>query len=305
MFRVKQVSEAWQTQEERGSRGLIRFIVWVALRLGHSAGRSLLIPICLYFLIFSIQARRASAGYLRRVLGRAPTFIELFRHYHCFASTLLDRPYFLTGRFAPYDIRVHGEEVISVIHGSGRGGVLLGAHIGSFEVLRCFANTRGWLDLRVMMEMDVSRRTDAILHELNPSYAEHVISLGRPDSAIRAYDCIADGAFVGILADRNTRSGKYVTVPFLGQEAMFPKGPMMLAAAAKCPVVAVFGIYRGNRRYDIYFEQLCEEVPDDYRTNPDTIPALVTDFAGLMEMRCKDAPYNWFNFFDFWKENEK
>lgn len=299
------MSEAWQTQEERGSRGLIRFVIWIALHVGHSAGRLLVFPICLYFLTFSVRARRASADYLRRVLGRAPGVADLFRHYHCFASTLLDRPYFVTGRFASYDIRLHGEEAILAVHRTGRGGVLMGAHIGSFEVLRCLASRCEWLDLKVMMDVDVSRHTDAIVHDLNPSYSKNIIALGRPDSVIRAYESISDGGFVGILADRNARGGKYVTVPFLGQEAVFPKGPMMLAAAAKCPVVAVFGIYRGKRRYDIYFEQFCERVPDDYRSNPDTIQTLVADFARLMEARCKEAPYNWFNFFEFWNGNEK
>jgi predicted LPLAT superfamily acyltransferase len=299
------VSDAWQTQEERGSSGLIRFVIWVALHVGHSAGRFLLIPICLYFLTFSIRARRASADYLRRVLGRAPGVADLFRHYHCFASTLLDRLFFLAGRSASYDIRLHGEEVMLAVQRSGRGGIMMGAHIGSFEVLRCLAGMREWLDLKVMMDMDVSRRTDTILHDLDPSYSNHIIALGRPDSVIRAYEYIANGGFVGILADRDTRGGKQVSVPFLGQEALFPKGPMMLAAAAKCPVIAVFGIYRGGRRYDIYFERLRDNAPDDYRKNPDTITTLVADFARLMEARCRDAPYNWFNFFDFWKGNEK
>jgi predicted LPLAT superfamily acyltransferase len=299
------VREAWQVQEERGSRGLIRFVIWIALHVGHTAGHFLVFPICLYFLTFSVRARRASADYLRRVLGRAPGVADLYRHYHCFAMTLLDRPYFVTGQFASYDIRVHGEDVMLAIHRSGRGGVVMGAHIGSFEVLRSFASTCEWLDLKVMMDMDVSRHTDAIVHDLNPSYAKNIIALGRPDSVIRAYESIADGGFVGILADRNARGGKYVTVPFMGQDAVFPKGPMMLAAAAKCPVVTVFGIYRGGRRYDIYFEKLCDLVPGDYRGNPDTIQALVADFAGLVEARCREAPYNWFNFFEFWKGNEK
>ena len=145
------MSEAWKNQEERGSTGLIRLIIWIALRGGHPIGRLLLFPICLYFIIFSVNARRASADYLRRILGRAPGIVDLFRHYHCFAATLLDRPYFLTGRFASYDIRVHGEEVMEAINRSGRGGILMGAHIGSFEILRCLATTRQWLDLKVMM----------------------------------------------------------------------------------------------------------------------------------------------------------
>ena len=298
------MSDAWQTQEERGSSGLVRLIAWIALNIGHSAGHLLLYPISLYFLIFSVRARRASAEYLRRVLGRAPGIVDLFRHYFCFASTILDRAYFLMGRFAPYDIRIHGEEVLENIHRKGQGGILMGSHIGSFEVLRCLASGRDWLDLKVMMYPENSQRIGQIIHELNPKYTEDIIALGQPSSVMRAYECIAAGGFVGILADRNTKGGKHVTIPFLGRDADFPLGPMMLAAVAKCPVVTFFAIYRGGRRYDIYFEELCGQAPENYRADPAALTALVTKFAGLMEVRCREAPYNWFNFFEFWKGDE-
>lgn len=299
------MGEVWQAQEERGSTVLVRLIAWIALKVGYGAGRMLLYPICLYFLVFSVKARKASADYLRRVLARAPGLRDLFRHYFCFAATILDRPYFLTGRFDTYDIRVHGEDVLQALVDSGRGGILMGAHIGSYEVLRCLAHRRGDIDLKVMMHTETTQRIGRILNELNPEYANHVIGLGRPDSVIRAYDCVSRGGFVGILADRNTKGEKCISVPFLGDEAVFPMGPMMLAGAAKCPVIAFFPIYRGGRRYDIYFKGLCDAVPSDYRRNPEALQALVAKFAGLMEARCRDAPYNWFNFFDFWKGNEK
>lgn len=298
------MSDTWQTQQERGSSTLVRLIAWIALNIGHAAGHVLLYPICFYFLVFSVQARRSSARYLRRALGRRPNFTDMFRHYFCFAATILDRPYFLTGRFAPYDIRIHGEEVLKDIYQSGQGGILMGAHIGSFEVLRCLAGGRDWLNLKVMMYPENSRRIGKILHELNPDYTKNIIALGQPNSVMRAHETIAAGGFVGILADRNSRGGKQVTIPFLGQDAEFPLGPMMLAAVAKCPVVTFFAIYRGGRRYDIYFEELCERAPGNYRADPDALALLVAKFAGRMEARCLDAPYNWFNFFEFWKSDE-
>ncbi|MDQ3960739.1 MAG: acyl-CoA synthetase, partial [Pseudomonadota bacterium] len=61
----------WLTQRERGSRFTMRLISWITLSLGYTAGRILLYPICLYFLIaFSGGARRASRDFLRRVLRR-------------------------------------------------------------------------------------------------------------------------------------------------------------------------------------------------------------------------------------------
>lgn len=299
------MGEVWQAQEERGSTALMRLIAWIALKVGYGAGRVLLYPICLYFLIFSVDARRASADYLHRALGQSPGLLDLFRHYFCFASTILDRPYFLTGRFGSYDIRIHGEEVLEGLVEARRGGILMGAHMGSFEVLRCLAHRRGDIDLKIMMHTETTQRIGRILNELNPKYANHVIALGRPDSVIRAHDCVSGGGFVGILADRNSKGEKYVSVPFLGTDAQFPLGPAMLAAVAQCPVIAFFPIYRGGRRYDIYFERLCERPPADYRRNPEALQALIAQYAGMMEERCRDAPYNWFNFYDFWKGNEK
>lgn len=295
------MAERWQAQGERGSGALMRLIAWIALNIGYRAGRILLYPICLYFLIFSIDARRASAGYLRRILGRRPRMADLFRHYFCFAATILDRPYFLTGRFESYDIQIHGEEALLRLVDRGQGGILMGAHIGSFEILRCLADRKAHIDLKVMMHRQTTQRINRILDELNPEHVGNVIELGRPDSVMRAYDVIAGGGFVGILADRNSKGEKCAAVPFLGDEAMFPLGPAMLAAVAQCPIVTFFAIYRGGRRYDIYFELLCDRAPADYRRKPESLTALVAGFAGKMEARCRDAPYNWFNFFEFWK----
>jgi predicted LPLAT superfamily acyltransferase len=296
------MSETWQTQAERGSGGMLRLIAWIALNLGYAAGHILLYPICLYFLAFSITARRSSAEYLRRALGREPGFRDLFRHYFVFASTILDRPYFLSGSFTRYDIRIHGKEGLENLARSGRGAVLLGAHIGSFDVLRCLADESALIDLKVMMYPENAKQISKILTEINPNYARNVIPLGQPNSIMEAYDYLASGGFVGILGDRNARGNKAVAIPFLGKKAEFPLGPMTLAAVAQCPVVTFFAIYRGHRRYDVYFEVLSERVPSDYRTNPDTLPALVASYAHRMEDRCREEPYNWFNFYPFWND---
>lgn len=294
------MSDAWLGQRERGSLFAIRLIAWIVLNVGYSAGRLLLYPICLYFVLFSVRARRASRDYLDRVLQRPSGMLDLFAHYHCFAATLLDRPYFLTGRFDGYDVRVHGLEIFDRVHASGSGGILMGAHVGSFEVLRSLAAQRDDVTVKVMMFPDNSQRIVSVIDELNPGLAAGVIPLGRPDSVIRARDSLARGEFVGILADRNSRGSKSLTVSFLGGEANFPTGPMMLAGAVDRPVILFFGIYRGRRRYDIYFEEFCSGGPGDLRRDPKRLEQFVRAYAARVEAHCRDAPRNWFNFFDFW-----
>src|SRR5260370_42210977 len=125
--------QEWTTRRERGAVARIRFIVWLALRLGRSAARMLLYPICAYFLIFSLRSRRASRDYLARVLGRKPGPADLFRHYHSFGASALDRVFLLNDQIDRFDIRVHGEEIVLDILRQGSGCILLGAHFGSFE----------------------------------------------------------------------------------------------------------------------------------------------------------------------------
>ena len=130
------MSLAWRQQQERGSRIGIRALAWVAQSLGRPAARALLYPICAYFVAGSWKASRAIARFRERALGHPAGWGDLFRHYHAFASTILDRFYFLRARFDLFDIQVHGLEMLDRELAKGRGCVLLGAHLGSFEVAR-------------------------------------------------------------------------------------------------------------------------------------------------------------------------
>ena len=94
----------WLEQRERSNRLACRCIVWVALRLGRAAARGLLFPICGYYLLFSPQARASILNFLSRVLARRIGWRDLFRHYYCFASTVLDRVYLLRRQYDLFDI---------------------------------------------------------------------------------------------------------------------------------------------------------------------------------------------------------
>ena len=127
---------AWKAQQELGNRRMIRLMAWIALSWGRPVARALLFPICLYYLCRSIAAQRTLRGYYVRALGRSPDWKELFHHYHCFASTILDRLYFLRGHFDQFAITIQGTDTLSQALASGRGCLLLGSHLGSFEVVR-------------------------------------------------------------------------------------------------------------------------------------------------------------------------
>jgi len=280
----------WVNRPERGSAQAIRFIAWVATSLGRPAARLLLYPICLYFLAFSAATRSASLEYLGKVLGRKAGLADAFRHYHCFAAVLLDRIFLLNGQFSRFDVRTHGEEIVDELLAAGKGCVLLGAHFGSFEILRCGGKTRG-LKVNMVMYEENARKTGSLMHAVNPDLQADIIALGRVDSILQVEAALARGECVGMLADRTLERTGTVACRFLGELARLPTGPLRIAAMLKRPVALMFGVYLGGNRYEIHIERFAEP----------TLEASMQRYAERLEHYCRRAPYNWFNFYDFWQ----
>ncbi len=294
------MARQWLARRERGSPLLIRLITWITLHLGRPVGRALLPPICLYFILFSGGTRRASRDYLRRVLGRTPRGIDLYRHYHTFAATLLDRVYLLAGRRDCFEIEVHGLEQLEATVARGRGCFLLGSHLGSFELLRVLGVEQLKVPLRVLMHQQTSQRINAILSALNPSLEETIIPVGGAGALLAVRDTVEQGGIIGILGDRLVEEDKQVRCDFLGAPATFPAGPLLVAGLLEAPVLLFFALYRGGRRYEIHFEPFAEQIP---LTRGDRLGALapwVERYAERLAERCREAPYNWFNFYEFW-----
>lgn len=291
----------WLSQKERSTVPIIRFIVWVALRLGRPAARALLYPICLYYVIFAPRRRALSAGYLAKVLGRKPGIGDVFRHFYVFASCLLDRVFLLADRGEELDIRVYGEEMVADILARGDGCFLLGSHLGSFDVVRAHGKKQPKLTVALAMYEGNALKINSVLSAIDPKHTLEVIPLGREDSMMKVKDRLDSGSFIGILADRSMVNEKQIRFSFLGEEAPFPTGPFRLAAVLRQPIVFMVGLYRGGRRYDIHFERLIDhsEMSGEQRT--DGVERAMRRYVERLQHHCLSAPYNWFNFYDFWK----
>ena len=294
------MSGGWLAQRERGSPAALRALVWVTLALGRRVGRAFLYPICAYFALFSRGTRRASADYLRRALGRPPRLAEVMRHYHTYASTIHDRVYLRAGRYDYFDVRLDAPPALLADLRTGRGCILLGSHLGSFEILRAAGLAEGAPPVNMLMRVEGGEKLTTVLDALAPAAAPRVIALGRPESLLRAQDCLERGEIVGILADRGLRDERECSCEFLGAPAHFPLGPLLLAGLLQAPVILAFGLYRGGRRYDVRLEPFAERIELDRRDREGSLRPWVERYAARLEHHCREAPYNWFNFYDFW-----
>jgi predicted LPLAT superfamily acyltransferase len=294
----------WARRSERSNSTLLRLMTWISLHLGRAPARLVLAGISLYFLAFAPAAKAASRAYLRRALGREPRFIDLFRHFHSFASTIHDRVFLLNGRFDLFQVEVRGEHVIKQVLAAGRGAFLMGAHMGSFEVVRAIGSRQPGLRVAMVMYEENARKLNAALAAINPAAVHDIIPLGQLDSMLRVQACLDEGMVLGVLGDRTLGDDPTLRLPFLGADAEFPVGPMRLAAMLGRPVLFMSGLYLGGNRYAIHFERLAD-FSDAERTSRDAgIRSAVAAYAACLERHCHTAPYNWFNFFDFWRAKD-
>ena len=286
----------WRRTPERSQRWVLRLMRAIALTLGRRAARLVLHPICAYFLAFAPRARRASAAYLARALGRRPTAAERYRHFHHFAATVLDRVYLLHERFELFDIALHGEPALGEAHAGG--ALLVGAHLGSFEALRALGRRAKGQRIAMVMYEDNARMLNETLAALSPAARQDVIALGRLDSMLRVRDFLDGGGIAGVLADRGLGGEDARAVPFLGAPARFPIGPWRMAAMLRRKVLFMAGLYLGGNRYALHFEPLA-----DFGAQPRPAPeAALEAYVALLERHCRSAPFNWFNFYDFWAD---
>ncbi len=300
---------AWATRREQGSLLALRLMAWIAVTLGRPVARLLLHPISLYYLLFAATPRRHSARYLGRALGRPATWRDLYRHIHTFASTVLDRVYFVRGQMHDFALQIHGDAGCDETLALRRGGFLLGAHLGSFESLHAAGKSFPGMRVTLVMYPDNARKIHNVLQAVAPDFKLVVIGIGNPGSTLAIRDALDDGNLVGLLGDRvlgaeSARSGT-IEIPFLGLPARFSDGPLRLAMLLRRRVIFMVGLYLGGKRYDVRFETMADFTapPTDPKARERLIQATLRDYVARLERLCREAPYNWFNFYDFWRED--
>jgi predicted LPLAT superfamily acyltransferase len=243
-----------------------------------------------------------SYEFLARVFGRPASAIEVMRHIHRFASTILDRVFLLAGDFSRFDVRVHGlDELISRIR-PDRGVLLLGSHIGSFEVLRVAAAERRDAKLCVVLDRQQTPALTQLLEAISPQIGRMVIDAsGDPIDVLLALgEAIGEGQVVAMLADRARPHETTAVVDLLGGPAGFPVAPFRLGSVLRVPIVLCFGMYRGGNRYDLYFESFADRLALSRGGGEGELRCVVQRYVARLEHYVRDDPYNWFNWFDVW-----
>jgi predicted LPLAT superfamily acyltransferase len=207
----------------------------------------------------------------------------------------------LTGKSSQFNIKINNSDLLEPLLKEKRGFILLGSHLGSFEVLRSYGVLEKGLNVSVFMNERNAGKSNSVLHELFPQIQQGIIQPGEPGSVLKIKERLDEGGIVGVLGDRMFSNSKAVRCDFIGSKVPFPQGPIRLAASLQVPVILFFGIYRGGSEYEIYFESFADPVTIESRSE-ESIQPWVQRYAQRLEYYARTYPYNWFNFYDFWHE---
>jgi predicted LPLAT superfamily acyltransferase len=307
----------WAAVGERGTLAGIRLTAWVYRILGPRLAALFVVPIVTYFFLTDPRGRRASRRYLgrlhadargREALGKQPGLRHVFRHYREFAQTTLDRVGFWCGRADDFEMRLDGTQHFTPLIEAKQGAILLGAHLGSFDALRALAGRWG-VTVNILMSTGHAPRINRVLRELSPETTVRVIEVD-PTSSRSVFEikaCLERGEFVALLGDRvgSAPRTRVVEVDFLGGRAAFPPGPFVLASRLDCPILLMLGLRVRPGVYEIFVEPLADRVLLPRADRPARLHALVQAYAARLEAYCIMAPYQWFNFYDFWADETR
>jgi predicted LPLAT superfamily acyltransferase len=285
--------------------------------------RFLAFPVGFFYYIFSKKGRDESRRYLRKMaaeMGDERPPLSPLRHILSFSLAVVDKVEAWGGRF--FLDRIHfQDDDIDDLKGRlerGEGALLICSHLGNAELLRGLAgfNRTGVsreIPVNAVVEFSVNAYFSRMLGELNPRSVTRALSAADigPDTAILLQERLAAGELVVIAGDRTSirTRNKYFLFPFLGEEAPFAYGPFFLAALLKAPVYFVFALRQRDLSLDAEYRMLVRKSPLSFdcprKEREGRIRELARSFAAYLEECCKQYPYQWYNFYDFWAKPEE
>ena len=291
--------QSWQKHNEKGSPILIKLITKIALNFPRAFARLWLYPITIYFFIKSRSIRLSSAKYFSH-LGKTTNINQnTLKHIFTFASVLLDRIYFLTNKYALFNIEVTNLSVINNLIDKNQGALLLGCHIGSFDALQYLSTKHKKANIKIAMDINHNSLITNILYTLNPKVANNIIDIKNDNFILKLKEEIESGSLVGMLGDRNLDNKRNIDCTILENNVEISSTPFIISHILNTPIVTFFGIYLGKNKYKILFKKI--EI--DYALSRDEyVKQASVQYVNGINNIIKKYPYNWFNFYNYWND---
>ena len=292
---------SWQGKS-RGNKTGFRIFVWVLSHAGLRAAYLLLRFVAFYFFIFSGRAFRFQYNFFRQRLRFTHwvSLLNIYRNYYWFGQTIIDKLVFTSGMKNPFRFEFEGEKNLHEMISLRKGGLLLSAHMGNWEIAGHLLKRLG-TDMHIVMYDGEHQQIKDYLESISEKYTARIILIKEDLSHIYAIqDALANNAFVCMHADRFLEGNKTFRSIFLNEPALFPAGPFLLANSFKSPVSFVFAMKDSSFDYHLYATPAkIYEGPKEIATRE-----MLQEYCNAMEKTIRKYPLQWYNYYDFWATEE-
>lgn len=303
---LPQEATHWASLSERAPILGIFFLGYCCRLLGKKLCMVVGTPVILYYYCRNRAQRQASQDFLRRAfaLGKRQDRPNSLRHFFSFFEMALDKLAAWTGMMKFDQIVYQSDLTFGELMSAEKGGMLLVSHIGNMEFCRAAANGDHKRRLHILLHGKNSQRYRQMLRAFNPQSDLNVIEVTEvdPGTILFLKERINNGDWVVMAGDRVPvkETGRVVTVPFMGEPAKFSQGPYIMGSLLECPVYMSTAV-RDGHNITVHIEKMADRIILDRSNKVGSIQRFAQLFAKNLERFAIIYPYQWFNFFNFWK----
>ena len=228
-------------------------------------------------------------------LGKA--ILKLYQNYCSLGQSIIDKIVITSGIPNQFTFDFDGEENLRAIANLNKGGMLISAHIGSWDIAGYLLNR---LDTTINIVL-YDGEDEAIKKIINNSDKKkiNIIPIKKDLTHIfKISEAFDRNELVCMHADRFIDGNKNTVMEFLGEKAQFPLGPFLLAASFKVPVSFVFAVKESTLHYHFFASKIFNF---EKTGKTEIMDNLLKEFLKEMEQKVRKYPEQWYNYFNFWK----
>lgn len=287
---------SWKGKTRGGLLGY-RIFIFILRNVGLIPAYGLLYVVSGYYWLFT--NKKYPVYYLHNRLGYSKTraFFLTYRMYHNFGRVLIDKVAALSGSYTKFTYNFEGEHHL---HSLKDGGMLIGAHLGNWEIAGELLK-RIDTPVHIVMFDEEHRRIKKMLENVMKGKTFSMIPIKKDMSHIyRINHALKNKELIVMHGDRYVEGSKTIRARFLGEDADFPAGPFHISVKFGVPVTFVFALKENRRHYHFFATPPRKYIPGPTNNREETLQELVKDYIFELENKVRTYPLHWFNFYDFW-----
>lgn len=287
----------WDGKSKGKVLGYKIFIFFIQ-KLGIKSAYFILYFVSFYYLLFSIQGTNANLNYFHKRLGfsKFKSFLKVYKSNFIFGQTIIDKVAISFGLGNKFTYNHDGGEVIKELLKNKKGGILISAHVGNFEIAEYFfSEIDEFSQINLVTTDNEHRAIKDYLESISIKSSIKFIIIKEDMSHIfNINNALNNNELICITGDRYFEGSKILSEELLGKKANFPAGPFLLGSRLNVPVIFVYVMRETNKHYHLY----ASEAKFKHKDAQD----LLKKYTESIEKILQKYPYQWFNYFDFWNE---